>query len=109
MNQAKWNGLPPDLQKLIGESTGDKMAQLCGKTLDEGTIQDVQWMKEKKHTFYVLSPAEKEKWKERLRPIVDEWLKKMEQKGYKNVREIYETTVSLGKQYSDKTKGGYAE
>ena len=28
MNQAKWNSLPPDLQKLISESTGEKMAQL---------------------------------------------------------------------------------
>ena len=36
MNQAKWNSLPPDLQKLISESTGEKMAQLAGKTLDEG-------------------------------------------------------------------------
>ena len=109
MNQAKWNSLPPDLQKLIEESTGDKMAQLAGKTLDEGAIQDSKWMKEQKHTFYVLSPAEKEKLKEKLRPVTEEWLKKMEQKGYKNVRQIYETTVILGKQYSEKTKGGYAE
>jgi TRAP-type transport system periplasmic protein len=109
MNQAKWNSLPPDLQKMIEESTGDKMAQLAGKTLDEGAIQDSKWMKENKHSFYVLSPAEKEKWRERLKPLTEEWLKKMEGKGYKNVREIYATAVSLGKQYSEKTKGGYAE
>ncbi|MEW6665384.1 MAG: TRAP transporter substrate-binding protein [Thermodesulfobacteriota bacterium] len=109
MNQAKWNSLPPDLQKIIEESTGDKMAQLSGQTLDEGSIQDAKWMKEQKHSFYVPSPAEKEKWKERLKPVTEEWLKKMEQKGYKNVRSIQEATASLGKQYSEKTKGGYAE
>jgi TRAP-type C4-dicarboxylate transport system substrate-binding protein len=109
VNQAKWNSLPPDLQKIIEESTGDKMAQLAGKTLDEGAIQDAHWMKEQKHSFYVLSPAEKEKWKEKLKPITDEWLEKMDQRGYKNVKEIYEATVSLAKQYNEKTKGGYAE
>ncbi len=109
MNQAKWNSLPPDLQKIIEDSVGDKMAQLSGKTLDEGAIQDSKWMKENKHNFYMLSPAEKGKWQEKVRPITDEWLKKMEQKGYKNVREIYATAVSLGKQYSEKTKGGYSE
>ncbi|MDD5206275.1 MAG: hypothetical protein PHS17_12680 [Desulfobacterales bacterium] len=66
-------------------------------------------MKENNHTFYVLSPAEKEKWSAKLKPITEEWLKKMEQKGYKNVREIHKVTVDLGKQYSEKTKGGYAE
>ncbi|PKN28745.1 MAG: hypothetical protein CVU64_11700 [Deltaproteobacteria bacterium HGW-Deltaproteobacteria-21] len=109
MNQAKWNSLPPDLRKIIEENVGDKMAQLSGKTLDEGAIQDSKWMKEQKHSFYVLSPAEKEKWKEKLKPVTEEWLKKMEQKGYKNVREIHEATVSMGKEYSAKTKGGYAE
>ena len=109
MNQAKWNSLPPDLQKLISESTGEKMAQLAGKTLDEGAIQDSKWMKENKHSFYVLSPAEKEKWSAKLQPVTEEWFKKMEEKGYKNVREIHKATVSLGKQYSEKCKGGYAE
>jgi TRAP-type transport system periplasmic protein len=109
MNQAKWNSLPPDLQKLISESTGEKMAQLAGKTLDEGAIQDSKWMKENKHNFYVLSPAEKEKWSAKLQPVTEEWFKKMEQKGYKNVREIHKATVSLGKEYNEKFKGGYAE
>ena len=109
MNQAKWNSLPADLQKIIADSTGGKMAQWAGKTLDEGAINDSKWMKENKHTFYVLSPAEKEKWSAKLKPITEEWLKKMEQKGYKNVREIHKVTVDLGKQYSEKTTGGYAE
>jgi TRAP-type C4-dicarboxylate transport system substrate-binding protein len=109
MNQAKWNSLPPDLQKIIEESVGDKMTQQSGKTLDEGTIQDAKWMKEQKHSFYVLSPAEKEKWKEKVKPITEKWIKKMEQKGYKSAKAIQETAVSLGQQYSEKTTGGYAE
>ncbi|PKN69832.1 MAG: hypothetical protein CVU54_07295 [Deltaproteobacteria bacterium HGW-Deltaproteobacteria-12] len=109
MNQAKWDSLPPDLQKLISNSTGKKMAQLAGKTLDDGAIQDSQLLKQQKHQFFVLSPAEQEKWRAKLQPVTEEWLKKMEKKGYKNVREIYKTTVSLSKEYNQKTKGGYAE
>lgn len=109
MNQAKWDSLPPDLQKLITESTGDKMAQWAGKSLDEGAIQDSKWMKDKKHSFYVLGPEEKEKWREMVKPITEEWLKKMEQRGYKNIKKVHATAVSLGKEYSGKTQGGYAE
>lgn len=109
MNQKKWNSLPPDLQKLIEESTGDKMALKSGKTLDEGSIADGKWMKENKHKFYVLDPKEKEKWVAKVKPITEEWIKRAEQKGYKNARSIYETAVTLGKENSQKTTGGYVD
>jgi len=108
-NLGKWNSLPQDLKKILEETTGDKMAQLSGKTLDEGSIRDVQWMKEQKHTFYVLPQKEKERWKEKVRPISEEWVKKMEGKGSKVARNLYETVTALGKEYSEKTPGGYKE
>jgi TRAP-type C4-dicarboxylate transport system substrate-binding protein len=107
MNPAKWNSLPPDLQKILEETTGEKMAQACGKSLDEGSIRDVQWMKEQGHTFYVLTPNEKDKWNARVRPIADEWLKKAEEKGYKVAKSLRDTAITLGRENSEKTPGGY--
>lgn len=109
MNLKKWNSLPPDLQKLIEESTGDKMAVKSGKTLDEGSVADGKWMKENKHKFYVLDAKEKEKWTSKVKLLTEEWIKKAEQKGYKNARTVYETAASLGKEYSQKTTGGYVD
>jgi TRAP-type C4-dicarboxylate transport system substrate-binding protein len=108
-NPGKWNNLPQDLRKILEETTGDKMAQLSGKTLDEGSIKDVQWMKEQKHTFYVLPQKEKERWREKVRPISEEWVKKMEGKGYKIAQKLHETVTTLGRENSEKTPGGYRD
>jgi TRAP-type C4-dicarboxylate transport system substrate-binding protein len=109
MNLKKWDSLSSELKKILEETTGDKMAQLCGKTLDEGSIRDVKWMKEQGHTFYLLPPKEKERWIEKVKPISDGWVKNMEGKGYKVARTIYETVNKLGKEYSAKTPGGYKD
>ena len=85
------------------------MAQISGKTLDEGSINDVKWMKDQGHTFYALPPNEKSRWRERVQNMDEEWLKGMEAKGQKSARKIYETAISLGKEYSAKTVGGYKE
>jgi len=107
MNWNKWNSLPERFKKLLEETTGRDMAQISGRTLDEGTIADVKWMKDQGHTFYLLPPNEKERWKEKLRPMGEEWIKKMEEKGYKSASSIRDTVVRLGKEYSEKTTGGY--
>jgi TRAP-type C4-dicarboxylate transport system substrate-binding protein len=109
MNPGKWNSLSPDLKKILEDTTGDKMAQISGKTLDEGSINDAKWMKDQGHSFYVLPANEKNRWRERVENVDDEWLKKMETKGYKTAKKVYETTVSLGKEYSAKTAGGFKE
>ena len=59
--------------------------------------------------FFVPSPKEKERWKEKVRPISEEWVKKMEGKGSKVARKLFETVTTLGKEYSEKTPGGYVE
>jgi TRAP-type transport system periplasmic protein len=107
MSWNKWNSLPDKFKKLLEETTGAQMAKISGSTLDEGAISDAKWMKEQGHTFYVLPPNEKERWKEKLRPIGEEWIKRMEEKGTKNAAAIRDTVVKLGKEYSEKTTGGY--
>jgi TRAP-type C4-dicarboxylate transport system substrate-binding protein len=109
MNWAKWNSLPPELRKILEETTGDKMAQLSGKTLDEGSIRDAQWLKEQGHSFYVLPSKEKERWMEKLKFVSDDWVKKVEGKGSKVARNLRETMTTLAKEYSEKTTGGYKE
>jgi len=109
MNKKKWNSLPSDLQKILEDTTGERMAQISGKTLDEGSIQDVAWMKEQGHEFYVLPADEKARWQEKVNGIHESWVQEMEKKGYRNAQKIHDDTVSLGKKYSDMTVGGYKE
>lgn len=109
MNKKTWKSLPADLQKILEDTTGERMARISGKTLDEGAIADVKWMKSKGHEFYVLPAEEKAKWREQVSPIHKSWVKKMKQKGYPKAQQIRDETVRLGKEYSETTVGGYAE
>ncbi|NQU64861.1 MAG: TRAP transporter substrate-binding protein DctP, partial [SAR324 cluster bacterium] len=93
MNKQSWNKLPADLKKILEDTTGERMARISGKTLDEGAIRDVKWMKQNGHTFYALPAAEKARWQAKIEGIHKDWVKQMEQKGYRNARKIRDETV----------------
>ena len=107
VNWDVWKSLPKDLQKLLIDTTGKKMAKICGTTLDAGAKNDAEWMKSHGHKFYVIPPKEKKRWVAATQPIHEKWLKKMEKKGFKNIRQIYDTAVKLGKEYAKTTGRGY--
>jgi len=109
INKDKWNNLPPDLQKILTDTTGRKMAQQCGLTLDQGSIDDSKWMKSKGHEFFVLSPAEKKRFREKTQGMNAAWIKSMEKKGIKIAKKIHDDIVQTGEAYSEKTVGGYKE
>jgi len=109
MNMNLWNQLPADIQKVFEETTGPQMAMASGKTLDQGAVADVKWMKSQGHTFYVLSDKEKDEWFTKLQYMHDEWVRKMEDKGYKNAGVILKEAMKLGKEYAKTTGRGYAE
>ncbi len=107
MNRKEFKNLPKNLQNILVNSTGEKMARLCGKTLDQGARRDAIWMKKRGHIFYVLPPAELARWRKATNSIHEEWLKKMEAKGYRNVRVIYKKLLSFAKKYAATTGRGY--
>jgi TRAP-type transport system periplasmic protein len=107
VNWKKWDAMPEDRKKLLEESTGMNMARISGKTLDEGAIEDSQWMKENGHTFYVLPEDEKAKWREKLKGIHQETIKRLEEKGIRNVQAIYDEAMRLAEKFSNETVGGY--
>jgi TRAP-type C4-dicarboxylate transport system substrate-binding protein len=109
MNPKKWNSLPEEYKKLLEQTTGRHMAQVSGKTLDEGAIEDSSWMKKEGHTFYVLPQEEKKLWRAKLKHMDEQWIEAMEAKGIKNGRKIYEETLKLAEKYSKETVGGYKD
>lgn len=98
-NPAKFDSLPQDIQKVLLDTTGDKMSRTVGKSLDDAVAEDVKWMQGKGNQFYTLPPQEKARWAEKIKPLREGWLKKMESKGYSNIREMLDTTEKLVKQH----------
>jgi TRAP-type C4-dicarboxylate transport system substrate-binding protein len=109
MNQERFDELPADLQQLFEETTGEKMAQISGKTLDEGAISDSQWLKENGHEFYVLPEEERARWFEAVKPMHEKWISEMEAKGYDFAREIYHDALRLSEEIGQRTGRGYQE
>jgi TRAP-type C4-dicarboxylate transport system substrate-binding protein len=80
MNKDKWNGLPADIQRtiqVINEEWIEKMGRLWDDLDKEG--KDVFLQKGGK--VVVLSKQEDARWAERLRPILDDYVKDMKSKG----------------------------
>jgi len=82
MNQASWDKLPADMKKVISEHSGRAGAEFFGKEFDRFTqlgMAEISMMKGKE--IIVLTPEQRNKWKDICRPIVDKWLSDMKSKG----------------------------
>jgi TRAP-type transport system periplasmic protein len=80
MNKNKWNSLPPDIQKIVtqvSEEYSGQFAKLWDSMDQEGIKESVA----KKHTFINLSKEEEERWRQRIQPLYDLFVKEKSAKG----------------------------
>lgn len=102
-NTQKWNSLGPDIQKQIMSVCGLKGAKHWGKNMFDTAADAVKALiKETKATMieYTLPADELAKWnKLGGEPLWEAWVKGQEDKGFKEAREILNTTVKLLKEY----------
>jgi len=76
-----FDNLTPENRAALMKASGETGAALIGKAwlaADERGRDDA---KQKNQTIETLAPAEFEKWRPLLKPVTDDWLKKVEQKG----------------------------
>ena len=82
MNQKTWDRLPPDIQKVIDEFSGEYWgADIGGVIADKASIGVLKKLEQAGHTVYSLPPKELQRWQDAAAPVFDEWLKSMEAKG----------------------------
>jgi len=81
MNQAKWDSLPPDIQKILENSMP---AFLDGqvKAIYGNCAAAEKLMKDRGDQFADLSAEEMKLWQAYAAPVVEGWLKEYEAKGY---------------------------
>ena len=102
MNKKRFNSLPSDIQKIIVESSGEKISRAVGKVLDGASASGAKWMEDNGHSIYTLPESEKEIWFSKIRPLVNIELDKYVKRGVTNAHEIYDEAVRLGKEISMK-------
>ncbi len=80
MNKAKWNSLPPDVQKII-DQVNEEYAEKQGKLWDEIDKAGRDFTLSRGNKIISLSPEESLRWEKAVRPILDEYKKNMQDKG----------------------------
>lgn len=80
MNKAKWNSLPPDVQKIFDEVSKEFIDKQA-KVWDEIDKEGIDFTKSRGNKTIALSKEEDAKWAEKVRPLLDEYAKNAKAKG----------------------------
>jgi TRAP-type C4-dicarboxylate transport system substrate-binding protein len=80
MNKAKWNAIPPDLQKII-EQVNTEWIEKQGKGWDEIAKAGKDFTVQRGNKIISLSVDENRKWEKALKPLFDDYVKSMKDKG----------------------------
>ena len=82
MNKRRYEELPPDVKAVIDESTGMVLARRLGKLWHEDEKPGRAIAVERGQPILSLSEAERVRWLEKTRPVIDSWVEKAGALGY---------------------------
>lgn len=101
MNKKKWEGLPKDIQDAIMSVSGLEGSKFWGKnffdTAKDGVMEKTK-AAGKNIEIYSLPDDERQRWLDKGgKPIWDQWVKKMEAKGFSDAQMILDDAVEMMK------------
>jgi len=99
MNKARYDSLPPDLQKIIDANSGLKLAKKIGRVWDRAEREARDFIAAKGNTITTLTPAETERWRETTEPVIDRWVMNRDNEG-QDGRRLLEAARGLIDKYS---------
>ncbi len=91
MNKEKWNALPADLQKVI-EEINREWATKHGKAWDTSDMAGIRYFLDQGNQIIGLDKKEAARWKKAVEPIIGDYMKSLNQKGF-NGKEIVDFTI----------------
>ena len=99
-NKRKFDSLPQEVRDQIMSVSGLPGSIFWGRNFFdtvEAAVEAKAKEAGKEFVKYALPPEEEAKWVKLSEPIWEEWVKKMEDKGFKEAREILNTAIALSK------------
>ena len=82
MNQAKYDGLPPDLKNVIDANSGAPLSKAIGAQWDASAPPARKVAADRGNTFYVIPASELENWQKATANLPDDWVKDVAAKGH---------------------------
>ncbi len=90
MNQRKYDSLPKDVQACVDKLSGAALAAKFGKWWNEWDAPGLKLVKEKHQPIDELSDAQRDKWREILKPMIAKYIANVKAKGVSNAQAIYD-------------------
>jgi len=98
MNMKKWNALPPDIQKIFEDVSGEWI-DVHGKAWDDLDDEGRKFTLSLGNKIIPLSKEQQNRWRSAVKPIIDGYIKAMDEKGLPGKKAV-EETEKLIKKYS---------
>ena len=92
MNQAKYDGLPADLRKVIDNNAGSALSQQIGKTWDGSKAAQ-----ERGNSFYMVPASELDNWVKASAGLYDDWVAELDKRGQPGKQMLAEARALLVK------------
>ena len=83
MNKDKWNALPDDIKKIFDEVSKEWMEKYA-QVWNDVDVEAMEYMKGLGRDIIPLSDEEAAKWKTAVQPVIDDYKKGLESKGFKS-------------------------
>jgi TRAP-type transport system periplasmic protein len=99
MNMETWKKLPPDVQKVFNELSGESLSVAQAAEFDNTAKEALEMAKAKGQKIYELAPADRKAYDEKAQPVCDAWVAEMEKKGLPG-KAVYQEAVNLLAKYS---------
>jgi len=90
MNRKVYEDLPDDLKSIIDRNSGLSLAKRAGLMWDEAELLGRNAAVKQGNPITILSGNDLNEWKDRTRPVVEEWAKRMDQEGQEGTKAIQE-------------------
>lgn len=94
MNKAKWDALSEDAKKVLTEVSAEFIA-IHGKAWDDADAEGLTFIKELGNGVVKLSDAEAGKWKDAVKPVIDDYVKATKEKGMEGDKFVTSLTEKI--------------
>ena len=99
MNKTRYESLPDDLQKVIDNNSGSKIAAAIGTAWDKAEKPALEAARALEHAFFEIGDEELDRWKAATQPVINTWVQDMDKKGYPG-QAILDTARQLVERHS---------
>jgi TRAP-type C4-dicarboxylate transport system substrate-binding protein len=97
MNKAKYDSLPAHLKEVIDRNSGMAAAEMAGTVWDEMGLPVLEMVKRRGNIVTTISEDEKKRWQQATAPVIDAWLRQMNDRNLDGGRLLDAARAALAK------------